>query len=205
MKKVKEKELNKYSLEELLLLSQEIQQIINNKDFPIDKITFEESKEIAISYKKDNNLTNLRNNIEIINNFIVMKNKDTTVDNISNRNKLNELMNDDNKNVRFIITNDSSGAYSFKLIKSDKVLLCSENYSRLESCKKGISAFKKGIIKENSKFEIYQDKNNYFRFRLKASNGELLAVSIPYATKKECLKSIKEMLIYSQVAETVVL
>ena len=34
------------------------------------------------------------------------------------------------------------------------------------------------------KFEVYQDKAGKFRFRLKAGNGEIVAVGEAYETKK---------------------
>jgi len=41
-----------------------------------------------------------------------------------------------------------------------------------------------------AKFEIYKDKANQFRFRLKAANGEVIAVGESYPDKKSCLKGI---------------
>jgi uncharacterized protein len=40
------------------------------------------------------------------------------------------------------------------------------------------------------KFEIYKDKKNEFRFRLKAGNGEIIAVGESYPEKKSVLKGI---------------
>ncbi len=40
------------------------------------------------------------------------------------------------------------------------------------------------------KFELYQDKRGEFRFRLKASNGQTIAASEGYATKKAALNGI---------------
>jgi uncharacterized protein len=40
------------------------------------------------------------------------------------------------------------------------------------------------------KFEVYKDKKNEFRFRLKASNGEVIAVGESYPDKKSVLKGI---------------
>lgn len=38
------------------------------------------------------------------------------------------------------------------------------------------------------KFEIYKDKAGKFRFRLKASNGEVVAVGEAYETKAAAIK-----------------
>ncbi len=40
------------------------------------------------------------------------------------------------------------------------------------------------------KFELYQDKGGKFRFRLKASNGQIIAVGEAYNTKKSALNGI---------------
>jgi len=43
------------------------------------------------------------------------------------------------------------------------------------------------------KFEVYQDKNGEFRFRLKASNGQIIATGQSYKTKKSCLNGIESI------------
>ena len=40
------------------------------------------------------------------------------------------------------------------------------------------------------KFEVYTDKAGEFRFRLKAKNGEIIAVGEGYKTKASCLNGI---------------
>ncbi|MEO1065369.1 MAG: YegP family protein [Actinomycetota bacterium] len=40
------------------------------------------------------------------------------------------------------------------------------------------------------KFELYQDKGGKYRFRLKASNGQIIAVGEAYNTKKSALNGI---------------
>jgi len=40
------------------------------------------------------------------------------------------------------------------------------------------------------KFEIYKDASGQFRFRLKAPNGEIIAVGEAYTTKDACKKGI---------------
>lgn len=42
----------------------------------------------------------------------------------------------------------------------------------------------------NPKFEVYTDKAGEFRFRLKAKNGEIIAVEEGYKTKASCLNGI---------------
>ena len=42
----------------------------------------------------------------------------------------------------------------------------------------------------NPKFEVYVDKAGEFRFRLKARNGEIVAVGEGYKAKASCLNGI---------------
>lgn len=41
-----------------------------------------------------------------------------------------------------------------------------------------------------AKFEVYKDKAGEFRFRLKAENGETIAISEGYTTKSACKNGI---------------
>lgn len=43
------------------------------------------------------------------------------------------------------------------------------------------------------KFEIYKDRAGKFRFRLKASNGEIIAVSEAYNTKASALGGVESV------------
>ena len=43
------------------------------------------------------------------------------------------------------------------------------------------------------KFEVYADKAGEFRFRLKAKNGEIIAVSEGYKAKASCMNGIESV------------
>ncbi len=43
------------------------------------------------------------------------------------------------------------------------------------------------------KFEWFKDKKDEFRFRLKAGNGQIIAVSEAYETKESCLNGIESV------------
>ena len=43
------------------------------------------------------------------------------------------------------------------------------------------------------KFELYQDKQGEYRFRLKAGNGQTIATGEGYTTKKACLNGIESI------------
>lgn len=53
------------------------------------------------------------------------------------------------------------------------------------------------------KFELYTDKAGKYRFRLKASNGQVLATSQGYASKKSALDGIESVRKHAPEAETV--
>lgn len=44
-----------------------------------------------------------------------------------------------------------------------------------------------------AKFEVYKDGKGEYRFRLKASNGEIIAVGEGYKTKQGCLNGIESI------------
>lgn len=43
------------------------------------------------------------------------------------------------------------------------------------------------------KFEMYKDKSEKWRFRLKAGNGEIIAVGEAYESKDGCLNGIESV------------
>lgn len=55
----------------------------------------------------------------------------------------------------------------------------------------------------NPKFEVYKDKAGEFRFRLKARNGEIIAVSEGYKAKASCMNGIESVRKNAPEAETV--
>ena len=85
-----------------------------------------------------------------------------------------------------------------------QVIASSQIYKSLRSCKKGIASVMKNAVDagledqtveefekvKNPKFEVYQDKKGEFRFRLKATNGQIIAVSESYKTMKSCLNGV---------------
>ncbi len=51
------------------------------------------------------------------------------------------------------------------------------------------------------KFEIYRDNKGEFRFRLKAPNGEVIAVGEGYTTKTACMNGIESVKKNAPIAE----
>jgi uncharacterized protein YegP (UPF0339 family) len=105
---------------------------------------------------------------------------------------------------KFIIKETKTGTKFDLLATNGQVIATSEVYTTLSACKNGIASVQKNaeIAKiedqtvegfatvTNPKFEIYTDKAGEFRFRLKARNGEIIAVSEGYVTKANCEKGI---------------
>ena len=52
-----------------------------------------------------------------------------------------------------------------------------------------------------ARFEIYKDASGQFRFRLRAANNEIIAVSEAYTTKAGCKNGIESVKENAPVAE----
>ena len=105
---------------------------------------------------------------------------------------------------KFVIKTTKSG-FRFNLKASNgEIIATSETYSALDTCKNGIASVQKNApiapiedqtvegfqTEKNPKFEVYADKAGEFRFRLKAANGQIIAVSEGYTKKASCLNGI---------------
>lgn len=53
------------------------------------------------------------------------------------------------------------------------------------------------------KFELYKDAAGKYRFRLKASNGQVIAASQGYASRKSALEGIESVKKHAREADTV--
>ena len=90
------------------------------------------------------------------------------------------------------------------LATNGQVVATSEVYNKKDSLKRGIASVQanapvagvedqtaeKPAKLPNPKFEIYADKAGKFRFRLKAKNGQIVAVGEAYETKKAALAGV---------------
>ncbi|HNR87411.1 MAG TPA: YegP family protein [Spirochaetota bacterium] len=54
-----------------------------------------------------------------------------------------------------------------------------------------------------AKFEVYKDGKGEYRFRLKAANGEIIAVGEGYSNKQSCLNGIESIKKNAPIAEIV--
>ncbi len=108
---------------------------------------------------------------------------------------------------KFVIKDAKNGVKFDLRAGNGEVILSSETYKAVTSCKKGIASVQrnapiaaledqteKGFKKEkNPKFEIYTDKAGEFRFRLKARNGEIIGAGESYKDKKGCLNGVESI------------
>lgn len=105
---------------------------------------------------------------------------------------------------KFVIRNTNTG-FKFDLKASNgEVIATSEVYETLASARNGVKSVANNAPVANvedqtveefekqkhPKFEMYTDKAGEFRFRLKAKNGEVIAVSEGYKTKASCENGI---------------
>ena len=105
---------------------------------------------------------------------------------------------------KFVIKQAKTG-YMFNLKAGNgEIIATSEVYSSLDACKNGVASVAKNApvaaledqtvegfaTEKNPKFEVYADKRGEFRFRLKATNGQIIATGEGYKAKASCLKGI---------------
>ena len=105
---------------------------------------------------------------------------------------------------KFQLYKDAAGKFRFRVVaENDQTVASSEAYEQYASCIKGINSVKKNCRSEvedltindrkvlNPKYQIYKDAAEKFRFRLKASNGEIIAQSEGYETKSAVKNGIE--------------
>ena len=106
---------------------------------------------------------------------------------------------------KFVIRNTPTGVKFDLKASNGEPISTSEVYKSEKSCRAGIASVKKnapiaevedtteeGFAKvKHPKFQIYMDKSEHYRFRLRATNGQIIAsCGEPYKSKKACLNGI---------------
>ncbi len=107
---------------------------------------------------------------------------------------------------KFVVRKTATGIKFDLKAGHGEVIATSEVYTTEASCLKGVESVRKNCVGEiedqteepivtvkHPKFEIYTDKAGEFRFRLKAKNGEIIAVSEGYKAKASCLNGIESV------------
>lgn len=88
-----------------------------------------------------------------------------------------------------------------------EVIATSEVYTTEAACNKGIESVRKNApiaaiedqtvegykVEKHPKFEIYKDKAGEFRFRLKATNGQIIAIGEGYKAMAGCKNGIESV------------
>ena len=104
----------------------------------------------------------------------------------------------------FVIKRTNTGIKFDLKAGNGETIATSEVYTTEASCRKGIESVRKnapvaGVENQtvegfetvkHPKFEIYLDKAGEYRFRLKATNGEIIAVSEGYKAMAGCENGI---------------
>ena len=108
---------------------------------------------------------------------------------------------------KFVIRKTATGVKFDLKAGNGEVIATSEVYSAEASCRNGIASVQKNAPVANledqtvegyetakhPKFEVYADKKGEFRFRLKATNGEIIATSEGYTSKAGCLNGVESV------------
>ena len=108
---------------------------------------------------------------------------------------------------KFVIREVKSGIKFDLKATNGQVIATSEVYESKTACENGIESVRKNApianledqtvadfeTVTNPKFELYRDKADQFRFRLKARNGQIIAVSEDYTTKAACENGIESV------------
>ena len=108
---------------------------------------------------------------------------------------------------KFVMRKVKTGVMFNLKAGNGEIIATSEVYTTPSACRKGIASVQKNApiaalenqtvegyaVEKNPKFEVYTDKAGEFRFRLKARNGEIIAVGESYKALKSCLNGIESI------------
>ncbi len=108
---------------------------------------------------------------------------------------------------KFVVKTTANGGFKFDLKAGNgEIIASSQIYKSEKSCNAGIESVRNNCtaevedqtvenfeVKKHPKYEMYTDKAGEIRFRLKAKNGEIIAVSEGYKAKASCLKGIESV------------
>ena len=108
---------------------------------------------------------------------------------------------------KFVIKKTNTGVKFDLKATNGQVVASSQVYKSDVTCKNGIASVQKNApvaeiedqtvegyaTLKNPKFELYADKAGEFRFRLKATNGQIVATGEGYKTHANCVKGIESV------------
>jgi hypothetical protein len=91
---------------------------------------------------------------------------------------------------KFEIYKDKRGEFRYRLkARNGQIILTGESYKAIAGCRNGVESVKKNS-QDDKRFETSRDKNNQFRFVLKAANGEIIGQSESYTSSSGCKNGI---------------
>ena len=108
---------------------------------------------------------------------------------------------------KFVMKETATGIKFDLKASNGEVIATSEVYTTEAACRKGIASVQKNApvaavedqtkegfaAEKHPKFEVYTDKAGEFRFRLKATNGQVIAVSEGYKALASCMNGIESV------------
>ena len=108
---------------------------------------------------------------------------------------------------KFVIRETKTGIQFDLKAGNGEVIATSEVYTSEKACRNGIASVQKNApvaavenqtvegyaVEKHPKFEIYTDKAGEFRFRLKATNGQIIAVSEGYKAMASCMNGLESV------------
>ena len=108
---------------------------------------------------------------------------------------------------KFLVKTTPTGVKFDLLTAEGNVIASSEVYKTEASCMGGVKSVMNNAPRANvedqtvegyetvkhPKFELYNDKKGDFRYRLKATNGEIIATSEGYKAKAGCMNGIESV------------
>ena len=108
---------------------------------------------------------------------------------------------------KFVIKAVASGIKFDLKAGNGEVIATSEVYTSKSACENGIESVRKNApvaaiedqtiegfaMEKNPKFEVYKDNKGEYRFRLKATNGQIIATGEGYAAKASCLNGVESV------------
>ena len=108
---------------------------------------------------------------------------------------------------KFVIRNTKTGVKFDLKAGNGEIIATSEVYASQAACKNGVESVRKNApvaavedqtvegfaVEKHPKFEMYTDKAGEFRFRLKATNGQIIAVSEGYKAMASCMNGIESV------------
>ena len=118
---------------------------------------------------------------------------------------------------KFVVKQVKTGIMFNLKANNGQVIATSEIYNSDAACRNGIESVRKNApiapienqtvegfqVEKHPKFEVYLDKAGEYRFRLKATNGQNIAVGESYKALASCLNGIESIKTNAPDAEVV--